>query len=43
MTVCAHRHDGPGFFTSCHTACGGPCACGVEVAEGAAAEGEGER
>lgn len=38
MTVCAHRTDEPGFFTSCNVACAGPCRCGEDVR----AEGEGE-
>lgn len=31
MTVCAHRPESPGFFTSCVLAVGG-CRCGQAVA-----------
>lgn len=30
MTVCAHRTDSPGSFTSCQAAVGG-CRCGQDV------------
>lgn len=30
MTVCAHRTDSPGFFTSC-VAATGRCRCGEDV------------
>lgn len=32
MTVCQHRPEEVGFFTSCALACGGKCECGAEVA-----------
>lgn len=42
MTVCSHRQDDPGFFTSCALVCGGKCRCGEDAAASEASEEEGE-